>query len=98
MSKILYPSRGKAAIQRESTGGEKTTEHGIIYNEKQKDIFFRGKVHSMGYPKILPNGNVLPTGFNEGDTVVYNMKGINEFRGLDIVDFDYVIGVVGESV
>jgi len=97
MSETLYPSRGKVAIQRENTGGQKTTEHGIIYNEKQKDIFFRGKVLSVGHPKVLPNGNVLPHEFKEGDIVVYNMRGVNEFRGIDIVDFEHVIGVVSES-
>ena len=39
--KTMIPTRGKVIITRE-TKGEQTTEHGIVYTEKQMDYWIRG--------------------------------------------------------
>lgn len=96
MSKQLFPTRGKVAILRESKG-EKTTEHGIVYNEKQMDYWIRGEVKAIGQGKVHPNGVVRDAEFMVGDTVIYDLRKVNGYDAYDIVDFDDIIGVVGES-
>ena len=70
--KMLIPTMGKVAISRE-TKGEQTTEHGIVYNEKQMDYWIRGKVLAIGQAKVHSNGLVYEAEFSVGDIVIYDM-------------------------
>ena len=94
--KMLIPTTGNVAISRE-TKGEQTTEHGIVYNEKQMDYWIRGEVMAIGQGKVHPNGLVREAEFSVGDTVIYDMRKVNGYDAYDIVDMDDIIGVVCES-
>ena len=94
--KVMIPTRGKVIITRE-TKGEQTTEHGIVYTEKQMDHWIRGEVVAIGEGKMHSGGHVREAEFSIGDTVIYDMRKVNGYDAYDIVDFDDIIGVICES-
>ena len=94
--KIMIPTRGKVIISRE-TKGEQTTEHGIVYTEKQMDYWIRGQVVAIGEGKVYPNGRTRDAEFSVGDTIIYDMRKVNGYDAYDVVDFDDIMGVICES-
>ena len=72
MTRAFYPSRGKVAILPKIRGGETTTAEGIIYTEKDNQIYIEGKVASIGLPNIDSGGNEHLPSCNVGDVVYYD--------------------------
>jgi len=96
--KQLNVTRGKVAIK-EDGGGESTTEHGIIYNEKKNKTEGTGVLHSIGLPEITRSGASIPFEGKPGDRVLFTKKnGYSMFGGYTIVNHSDVYGVFGEEV
>tara|TARA_B100000497_G_C7418540_1_gene262938 strand:+ start:74 stop:361 length:288 start_codon:yes stop_codon:yes gene_type:complete len=93
---IMIPTRGKVILDRENKG-EQTTEHGIVYSEKQKDYWIRGQVMAIGEGKMHSSGRIHEADFSVGDNVIYDMRKVNGYSSYDIVDFDDIVGVICES-
>lgn len=94
--KTMIPTRGKVIISRE-TKGEQTTEHGIVYTEKQRDYWIRGTVMAIGEGKFHSSGRIREAEFSVGDMVIYDMRKVNGYDAYDVVDFDDIMGVICES-
>lgn len=97
MTRAFYPSRGKVAILPKIRGGETTTAEGIIYTEKDNQIYIEGKVASIGLPNVDSGGNEHLPSCNVGDVVYYDRRQVNTVEGLDVIPFDAILGVIDES-
>lgn len=97
MTRTFYPSRAKVAILPKVRGGENTTAEGIIYTEKDNQIYIQGKVASIGLPSVDSSGNEHLPSCNVGDIVYYDRQRAITVEGLDIIPFDAILGVIDES-
>lgn len=96
--KQLNVTRGKVAIK-EDGGGETTTEHGIIYNEKKNKTEGTGVLHSVGSLEISQSGVPIPFDGQPGDRVLFTKKnGYSVFGGYTIVNQSDVYGIFGEEL
>ena len=96
MSGKFYPTRGKAVVERIDNSGEKENEFGIIYTEKDNELYIKGKVLSVGHPEMSDNGNVIEPGFSEGDIVLYDRRQVVDWSGFHIIPQNIVVGIVTE--
>jgi len=96
MSEKFYPSRGKVVVKRIGTGDEQQNEYGIIYTEKDNDLYIKGHVLSIGLPEFSSDGNVIEAGYVEGDAVLYDRRSVVDWAGFHIIPQDSVIGIITE--
>lgn len=96
MSAKFYPTRGKVVVQRIDTSGQTENQFGIIYTEKDDQLYIKGEVLSIGHPEVSKDGTVIEPGFSEGDVVLYDRRQVVDWSGFHIIPQNVVIGVVTE--
>lgn len=63
-----------------ATEAETTTASGLVIPDTAKEKPQTGSVVAVGEGRVTEQGNRVPTGINEGDTVLFSKYGGTEFN------------------
>ncbi|MGV7904009.1 co-chaperone GroES, partial [Mycobacterium kansasii] len=63
-----------------ATEAETTTASGLVIPDTAKEKPQTGTVVAVGEGRVTEQGNRVPTGINEGDTVLFSKYGGTEFN------------------
>ena len=74
----IKPLDDKILVQ--ATEAETTTASGLVIPDTAKEKPQTGTVVAVGEGRVTEQGNRVPTGINEGDTVLYSKYGGTEFK------------------
>ncbi|MDF0531947.1 co-chaperone GroES [Tsukamurella sp. 8F] len=74
----IKPLDDKILVQ--ATEAETTTASGLVIPDTAKEKPQTGTVVAVGEGRITEQGTRIPTGINEGDTVLYSKYGGTEFK------------------
>lgn len=74
----IKPLDDKILVQ--ATEAETTTASGLVIPDTAKEKPQTGTVVAVGEGRVTEQGNRIPTGISEGDTVLYSKYGGTEFK------------------
>ena len=95
----LNPEGDYIIIEKMDYNKEQTTESGIIIKQSQMldSTFLTAKILSMGPGLPLPTGNIPEVGYEEGSTILYDVRGRQgSAPNFDIIRREHVVAVVEE--
>ena len=74
----IKPLEDKILVK--ATEAETTTASGLVIPDTAKEKPQTGTVVAVGEGRVTEQGNRVPTGINEGDTVLFSKYGGTEFN------------------
>ena len=82
----IRPLHDRVVIKRVEE--ERTSAGGIVIPDSATEKPIKGKVMAIGPGKILDNGNLIPLGVKEGDTVLFGKYSGTEVK---VENSDFVV-------